>query len=83
MDYAIVTVRILKLNWQKDMELPSKMSIKNLAPLVLEMLKNYDISTFRDFSVLEFVFNGKKLNGEASLADYMIWDGSILDLELR
>ncbi len=83
MDYAVVTIRIESFHWQKDMELPTKMSIKNLAPMILEMLKDYDPDLFDSVSSLLFFHDGKKLNEEASLADYNIWDGSILDMSVE
>lgn len=78
MEYAIVTVRTRDGAWEADMELPVKMKLKNLAVKVLDTIKAMDQGRFEAFHKLRFSDGKKVLNEEASLADYQIWDGSIL-----
>ena len=82
MDFALVTVRVESMHFQVDMEMPAKMRIKELVPKLLEVLKNYDESRFSDVSSLNLSCNNTRLNEDASLADYQIWDGSILDITM-
>ena len=65
MEYAIVTVRTKDGAWEADMELPAKMKLKNVAIKVLDTVKALDADRFE----------------EATLADYQIWDGSILVMD--
>ncbi|MCI8946827.1 MAG: hypothetical protein HFI91_07140 [Lachnospiraceae bacterium] len=80
MEYALVTVRAEKMHWQADMELPARMKIRELAVQILETLKLHDEERFYHVSEISLFYQDKKLHMDASLADYMIWDGSILDI---
>lgn len=80
MEYALVTVRLEKMRWQIDMELPAKMKIKELVIKILETLKMYDEERFYHISQISLFHGEKKLHTDASLADYQIWDGSIIDV---
>lgn len=79
-EYALVTVRVEKLNWQADMELPARMRIRDLLVKMLETLKMYDEDCFSHISQIRLYYQGRELHGSASLADYQIWDGSVLDI---
>lgn len=78
MEYAIVTIRTEDGIWEADMELPAKMKLKNVAVKVLDTIKALDENRFAAVHKLYFKFGQKRLNEEATLADYQIWDGSIL-----
>lgn len=78
MDYALITLRTKDNSWEKDLELPAKMKLKNVARKVLDTIKAMDESRFADIYRLRFTYETKVLNEEATLADYQIWDGSIL-----
>ncbi len=78
MDYAIVTIMTKDKTWQADMELPAGMRLKNVAVKVLDTLKAMDEGRFGRVHKLRFEHETKLLNEEATLADYQIWDGSIL-----
>lgn len=80
MEYAIVTVRTKDGSWESDMELPARMKLKNVASKVLDTLKAMDERRFGTLHSLQFVYENKTLNGEATLADYQIWDGSIVSI---
>ncbi len=78
MEYAIVTVRTKDGAWEADMELPAKMKLKNVAVKVLDTIKAMDQSRVEAFHKLRFSDGERMLKEEASLADYQLWDGSIL-----
>ena len=80
MEYALVTVRAEKMHWQADMELPARMKIKELAVRILETLKLYEEERFCHVSEISLFHEQKKLHKDAALADYGIWDGSILEI---
>ncbi len=80
MESAMVTARVEKMSWQIDMELPAKMRIKELVMEMLETLKMYDEERFCQISEISLFHEQKKLHMDATLADYQIWDGSIIDI---
>ena len=80
MEYALVTVRAEKMHWQADMELPARMKIRELTVQILETLKLHDEERFYHVSEIGQFYEEKKLHLDATLADYGIWDGSILDI---
>lgn len=81
MEYAIVTIRTKDGTWEADMELPAKMKLKDVALKVLDTIKAMDEARFGELHKLRFVYGDKLLNEEATLADYQIWDGSIVSLD--
>lgn len=78
MEYAIVTVRTKDGTWEADMELPAKMKLKSVAIKVLDTVKALDADRFEAMHKLHFRHENRILHEEATLADYQIWDGSIL-----
>ncbi len=80
MEYALVTVRAEQMHWQTDMELPAWMKIRELVVKILETLKMFDEERFFQVSEISLYYGQKKLHMDASLADYQIWDGSIIDI---
>lgn len=80
MEYALVTVRAEKMHWQADMELPARMKIRELTVQILETLKLHEEERFYHVSEIGLFYEEKKLHLDATLADYGIWDGSILDI---
>lgn len=81
MDYAIITIKTKDGTWEADMEIPAKMKLKNVALKVLDTIKAMDESRFEAVHKLRFIYENKVLNEEATLADYQIWDGSIVHLD--
>lgn len=81
MEYAIVTVKTRSGGWEADMELPARMKLKNVALKVLDTVKAMDESRFEAVHKLQFIHENRVLNEEATLADYRIWDGSIVFLD--
>lgn len=80
MEYALVTVRAEKMHWQVDMELPARMKIRELAVRILETLKLHEEERFSHVSEIHLFHERKKLHKDATLSDYGIWDGGILDI---
>jgi len=80
MDYAIVTIRIERLDWQVDLELPANLPLKELSGKILETLKLYREDLFEEVSALRLFYMDRELDREGSLAAYGIWDGSILEV---
>lgn len=78
MEYAIVTIRTKDGTWEADMELPAKMKLKNVALKVLDTIKAMDENRFGMLHKVQFIHENKVLNEEATLADYGIWDGSVV-----
>lgn len=81
MEYAIVTVRTQDGAWEADMELPVKMKLRIVAVKVLDTIKALDAERFEAMHKLYFKHENRILHEEATLADYQIWDGSILVFE--
>ena len=81
MEYAIVTIKTKDGTWEADMELPAKMKLKNVALKVLDTIKAMYERRFEAVHKLRFIYEDKVLNEEAALADYQIWDGSIVYLD--
>ena len=81
MEYVIVTVRTKDGAWEADMELPAKMKLKNVAIKVLDTVKALDADRFEALHKLRFWHENRILHEEATLADYQIWDGSILVMD--
>ena len=77
----MVTIRVEKVNWNVDMELPVRMKIRDLKIKMLDALKMYDEERFFKVSSINIFLCDKELSGEVSLADYQIWDGSIVDIK--
>lgn len=80
MDYTLVTVMNKKNGWSVDMELPAKLKIRELIPKLLDALKQYDERQFGELQTIGLATNGKRIQESASLADYDLWDGSIIEL---
>lgn len=81
MEYAIITVKTRDGTWEADMELPARMKLRDVALKVLDTVKAMDENRFGALHKLRFVYENKVLNDEATLADYGIWDGSIVSLD--
>ncbi len=78
MEYAIITIKTKDGTWEADMEIPAKMKLKNVAFKVLDTLKAMDEGRFGTLHKLQFIYENKVLNEEATLSDYQIWDGSVV-----
>ncbi|MBR3306355.1 MAG: EsaB/YukD family protein [Lachnospiraceae bacterium] len=81
MDYALVTLFFPRLNRREDMELPARMLISELTESIILSLKKYDSGSFGYIEALTLKCDGKILNRDLTLADYRIWDGSVIEAE--
>lgn len=82
MERAVVTVDVSQKKYQIDMELPVKMPIGVLSGRILEVLKMRDEDLFQDVSQIQLIYQNKALYEKASLAEYGLWDGSILTAQI-
>lgn len=82
MEYTLVTVLVKNESWSADMELPVKLKIRDLSVKMLDALKKYNERLFEDVDSIKLEANGRRLNENASLYDYGLWDGSIIEVIL-
>ncbi|MBR3306495.1 MAG: EsaB/YukD family protein [Lachnospiraceae bacterium] len=79
MEYTIVTLSFPGMGWKTDMELPTRLRIDLLIQKILYALKKYDENTFSTVDNMDLSWEGTRLNRDLTLADYGIWDGSIIE----
>jgi uncharacterized ubiquitin-like protein YukD len=77
-DNVIVTVNAERQAFSLDMELPANIPIKELAPKLLETLKEIEPSKFRSVEKLSLIYNGVILSENETLESEAVWDGNIL-----
>ena len=77
-DSVIVTVNTENQDFSIDMELPAQLPVKELAPKLLETLKEIKPSKFRVLDKLTLIFNGAIIPESATLESESIWEGKIL-----
>ena len=77
-DNVIVTVMAENQGFSVDMELPAQLPVADLAPKLLETLKEIDSNRFRSMEKLSLIFNGMILQDNATLESEAVWDGKIL-----
>ena len=77
-DNVIVTVNSENQRFSVDMELPAQLPVADLAPKLLETLKEIDSSKFRNLEKLSLIYNGVILPDNATLESEAVWDGKIL-----
>ena len=77
-DNVIVTVNAESQAFSVDMELPAQLPIKELAPKILEILKEIDPSKFESMEKISLISNGEILPENATLESEAVWDGKIL-----
>lgn len=78
MESAIVTVRNTGGSFEKDMELPSNLPVRELSVRLLEVLRTLDYVSFGSFSHLVLSSDGRILDDEKTLDELNVWDGSII-----
>lgn len=83
MENVIVTLRIQPANRQLDVELPAFAPVGQLRQQLLDVLSQADPVGFARVSYIRLQKDGAELEEDRSLAQYGIWDGSILDVLCR
>lgn len=79
-DHVIVTIRSKENNFDIDMELPSKISIADLGPQLLENLKAIAPSQFRGKESIQMRFRDIALKSTETLESGCVFDGSIIEI---
>lgn len=79
-DHVIVTIRSKENNFDIDMELPSKISIADLGPQLLENLKAIAPSQFRGKESIQMRFRDVTLKSTETLESGCVFDGSIIEI---
>lgn len=79
-DHVIVTVRADSGRFEEDMELPSKISIADLAPQLLENLKAMSPYQFSGRSEIRLKCGQTILDDEDTLEKGHVWDGAVLEV---
>lgn len=77
----IVTLRTPTGGFEGDYELPANLPAERLIQLLLESLAQQEPRRFGSWQGLGLAWNGQKLRDGDTLADWGIWDGSILTIE--
>ena len=79
-DHIILTVRSQKNNFDVDMELPSKISIADLAPQLLENLKAIAPHQFMGVEEIRLRCGNYTLKQNDTLDSAYVYDGAILEV---
>lgn len=79
-DHVIVTIRSKENNFDIDMELPSKISIADLGPQLLENLKAISPSQFRGKESIQMWYRDVILKPTETLESGCVFDGSIIEI---
>jgi uncharacterized ubiquitin-like protein YukD len=61
-----------------DMELPAQLPVAELAPKLLETLREIQPDKFKGFDRISLVHNGVVLPDNATLESEAVWDGKML-----
>ncbi|NLN49156.1 MAG: hypothetical protein GX154_08785 [Clostridiales bacterium] len=77
-DNVIVTVNAENQAFVVDMELPANIPVKELAPKLLETLKEIEPGKFRRLEKLSLICDGVILPDSSTLESEAVWDGKIL-----
>ena len=77
-DKVIITVNAESQGFSVDMELPAQLPVKELAPKLLETLREVEPNRFSSLEKLSLIYDGAMLSDEATLESEAIWDGKIL-----
>lgn len=78
MERVIVTVKDCGGRFERDMELPADLPVSMLAAKLLAALKRLDDRTFSPVMTPSMSCGGERLDGEKTLDELEIWDGSII-----
>lgn len=79
-DHTIVTVRSKVNDFEIDMELPSKISIADLGPQLLENLKAIAPNLFRGKETIQMRYREVALKSTETLESGCVFDGSIIEI---
>lgn len=81
MEYAIITLITADGTWKEDFELPVQVKIKELESKIISVLQSHRMPKgFSDAEKVLFSVEGKTLDAERTLAEYQMWDGSIITI---
>ena len=81
MEYAIITLITADGSWKEDFELPLQVQIKDLETKMVSVLEGFPtLKGFSTASGIGFQVNGKILDAERTLAEYQMWDGSMITI---
>lgn len=75
---VIVTIQTDSGSFAADFSLPTAISMEKFTGLLLEALKKRDVRQFGSWKGLKLYRKGFLLRESKTLADYCVWDGSIL-----
>lgn len=78
METAIITLRTQDSQFEQDMELPTNLTVGELAARILETLRVLDWQRFSSFADPILISGGKALDKTKTLDALGIWDGSII-----
>ena len=76
----IVTVQTVDQRFMQDMELPSELPVSELAPKLLEVLKNIAEDEFADCGNIRLEANNRVLSDNDTLVKAGAFDGSRITL---
>ena len=76
----IVTVQTADQLFMQDMELPSELPVSELAPKLLEVLKNIAEDDFADWNNIRLEANNRVLTDSDTLVKTGVFDGSRITL---
>lgn len=79
-DHVIVTIRSKENNFDIDMELPTKISITDLGPQLLENLKAIAPNQFRGKENIQIRYRDVTLKPMETLESGCVFDGSIIEI---
>ena len=77
-DNVIVTVCAENQAFSTDMELPAQFPVRDLAPKLLETLKEIAPGKFKSMEKATLIYDGKILSEDATLESETVWDGKTL-----
>lgn len=78
-DHVLVTVK--SGAFHNDMELPVRISVKELSEKLLEIFKGLSPEIFGEKETIDLYFEGIRLNPSKTLEDSYVWDGCILEIK--
>ena len=79
---VLVTLRIMPGGKELDMELPAFLPAKELEQRLLEVLSEMDPLHWGGASAVGICKGQRRLEGDMTLAEAGVWDGSILEANL-
>lgn len=80
---VLLCVQEARSGRQFDMELPSQMPVKLLAPGIARVLGASGLAAFSDESAIEIWYLDRRLKADETLSSVGIWDGSEITIRER